>query len=459
MRKVLPFSAALAVLAIILSGGAAAQPALQPCGQPELGVAECGTVTVPERPGSGRTVALDIMILRATGEPKAPDPLFVLQGGPGQATTPQADFYARIFASLRARRDIYLIDARGTGRSASLHCTVRAGAFLPIEDVRACRAQLAPRADLTAYTTRRIVADLEQIRRRFGLPAVNLYGTSYGTRVALEYMRLHPRSVRTATLSGVVPAQNDAPAEYGRFAEDAFARFAALCRADPACAAAYPDPAADLAAAQAAIASAYARGATAVSPALFGELSRMELYAPSGIARLFGALRAAAGGDLGFWEGRAERLAGLWSPEGLSLGMFLSVTCADFMPRVDPERARRLGAGTFAGSYRYEQQAAACAVWNVPPTPAGFAAPVRSLVPTLLISGEFDPVTPPQWGRLAARTLANGRAVVIRNNGHSIGPASECVVGMMQALIDRRDAGRIDAGCADDLAPPSFRAE
>ena len=457
MRKTRWLVAALAALAPVPV--LAAEPVLRPCGDPELGTAECGTVSVPERPGSRRRLALDLIILRATGADPAPDPLFVLQGGPGQAATPQADFYARAFAPLRERRDIYLIDTRGTGRSASLHCPVRGRDFLPVDDVRACRDELRRRADLTAYTTRRIVGDLERARRAFHLPAVNLYGTSYGTRVALEYVRLRPRSVRTAILSGVVPAQNDAPAEYGQFAEQAFGRYVALCRADPTCAATYPNPQADLAAARRNVEDAFERGATTVSPGLFGELVRMELYAPSRAGPLFQGLRSAAAGNLSHWESRAERLTGLWSPEGLSLGMFLSVTCADFMPRVDPDRARRLGEGTFAGSYRFEQQAAACALWDVPPTSTEFARPVRARVPALLLAGEFDPVTPPAWARLAAQTLPNARVVTIANNGHSIGPAAPCAMAMMTVLIETGDPRRVDAGCADDLPPPDFSAD
>jgi len=138
--------------------------------------------------------------------------------------------------------------------------------------------------------------------------------------------------------------------------------------------------------------------------------------------------------------------------------MFLSVTCADFMPAVDPERARRAGLGTFAGSYRYDQQAAACAIWAVPPSPADVRTPVRSRTPALLLSGELDPVTPPAWAALAARTLPNARTVVIRNNGHAMGAAAPCVARMLAALIESRDARGVDTGCAT-LPPPDFAAD
>jgi pimeloyl-ACP methyl ester carboxylesterase len=440
----------------------AQERALAACVREELGAADCGVIAVQSRRLSSRPILLDVIVLRATGAERAPDPLFVLQGGPGQAATSQADFYARTFAAVRARRDIWLVDVRGTGRSDSLHCSVGTQAapdFLPIEAVRACRTELERRGvNLSSYTTRQIVADLEDVRRRFRLRVVNLYGTSYGTRVALEYMRLYPRSVRTAALSGVVPAQSDAPTDYGRFAQQAFERYAALCGADRACAASRPDPAGDLARAQARVAAAFASGESSLSPGLFGELVRMELYGPARVGALFAALRQAAQGDLGFWQARAQRLAGFWSPELLSLGQFLSVTCADFMPAVDIVRARQSGLGTFAGSYRAEQQAAACAVWGVPPAARDFRRPVRSRVPALLVSGELDPVTPPAWAALAARTLPNGRAVVIRNNGHAMGAAAPCVAAMMTELIETRSARGVDTSCADDLPPPDFSA-
>ncbi|HEX8622390.1 MAG TPA: alpha/beta hydrolase [Allosphingosinicella sp.] len=440
------------LLTATLAAAVAAPPRLHDCSAPEIGRAECGIVEVPEGDGSRRLVRLDLLVLRAIGPERAADPVFVLQGGPGQAATPQSDFYARAFAPLRTKRDIYLIDMRGTGRSDSLHCAAGEAPrdFLPIAAVRACRAALEPRVRLSAYTTRRIVADLESIRRRFGLGPVNLYGTSYGTRVALEYMRLRPRSVRTATLSGVVSADNDAPASYGPFAQRASERYAALCREQPDCARAYPDPAGDLAKAQA------RAPAAGLDPGLFGELVRMELYTPATAGRLFGALAEAARGDFGFWKDRADRLGRFWSREGVSLGMFLSVTCADFMSPGAAKAAERLGAGTFAGAYRARQQSAACAEWPVPRTASGFHRPVRADVPVLLISGELDPVTPPDWSAKAARTLKRGRRVIIRHNGHALGAAAACVAGMMTAMVEAGRADRIDTGCADDLPPPKF---
>lgn len=321
---------------------AEAQPLeMRACQQAELGRADCGVFMVPEGGRTARTIALDLVILRAVGTQPAPDPIVILQGGPGQAATQQADFYARTFAPLREKRDIYLLDARGTGRSNSLHCSVGSTSpadFLPLAAVQSCRKKLSAAANLSAYTTRETVNDLELLRRRLKLPAVNLYGTSYGTRLALEYMRLHPGAVRTATLSGVVPAQNDAPTEYGLFAQAAFDRYVSLCSTIAKCAAAYPDPRGLLAKAQIAIASAYKTGATSVSPGLFGELVRMGLYSPDRVASLLKGLQEASAGNLSHWEKAAQGLSNFWSPNALSLGTFLSVTCADFRCDV-PHRA------------------------------------------------------------------------------------------------------------------------
>jgi pimeloyl-ACP methyl ester carboxylesterase len=252
----------------------------------------------------------------------------------------------------------------------------------------------------------------------------------------------------------VLPAQADPPTDYGRFAQRTFNAYAEACRDSPACAQEHRDPVGDLERARAVVLAAWQDGTGKVSPGLFGELVRMELYGPGRIRGLFGALAQASAGDLSFWEGRAQRLLGVWPPQGLSLGMFLSVTCGDFMPAVDRARVERSSTGSFAGHYRFDQQAAACAEWPVPAAPHDFFEPVRAEVPTLLVSGQYDPVTPPEWGQMAAATLTPSLAVTIANNGHALGRAAFCVGDMALTLVETLDPARIDIGCADDLPSP-----
>ncbi|HKO59029.1 MAG TPA: alpha/beta fold hydrolase, partial [Thermoanaerobaculia bacterium] len=155
----------------------------------------------------GRMIDLNVVVLEATGKGPKREPLFILQGGPGQAATALADFYARTFAPIREQRDIVLVDQRGTGKSNGLYCDMGDG-FFPPAAIAACRDDVAKRADPRFYTTTEAVRDLDDVRRKLGYQRINLYGTSYGTRVALEYARAYPRRVRSMVLKAVIaPSQ------------------------------------------------------------------------------------------------------------------------------------------------------------------------------------------------------------------------------------------------------------
>ena len=137
----------LVCLAALLQGRALAQVnqaprlSLQPCEIPGIeGGARCGVHHVLEdrRAGAGRTIPLFVAVLPALDAPVAPDPLFVIAGGPGQAATSLAEFASKAFSRVRRYRDIVLVDLAGTGRSAALQCqmypTARdlVGDFYPI---------------------------------------------------------------------------------------------------------------------------------------------------------------------------------------------------------------------------------------------------------------------------------------------------------------------------------------
>ena len=166
-------------------------------------------------------------MLKATGASPKPDPIVPLQGGPGQAAVPLADFYARTLAPLREERDIVLIDVRGTGRSNPLGCDIADAGSASSSDrpspaaITACRTALESRADLRLYTTANIARDLDDVRRAMGIARWNLYGTSYGTRLAQEYLRRFGAHVRTVTMKGIVPPSLVIPLPYARDAQTA----------------------------------------------------------------------------------------------------------------------------------------------------------------------------------------------------------------------------------------------
>lgn len=388
---------------------------------------ECGSVTVPEdrsRP-AGRSLALNLVLLRATGPDRAPDPIYVLQGGPGQAATSLAGFYGRVFADLRARHDLLLADVRGTGRSNGLYCSPgdpRRQALFDLDRVRHCRDSLAAQADFRHYTTAANVEDVAAVLDALGVASANVYGTSYGTRLGLELLRRHPERVRTMTLKAVAAPSLILSGDYSR---DAFAVVGAVL--SPA--------------EQAELDRLLARPPGGMSPGVFSELIRTQLYAPR-TARELGARvhRALAGDDSAFAESQDP------FESGIAFGMFMSVVCAEDTHPV-PDRAGRLPTVRTLGDFREAQQAAACAEWGPVEATTAHREPFSSAVAVLLVSGDLDPVTPPRWGDSALATLSNGVHVVLRENGHAMGDQAACIAAMMQTLIDEGSVSRIAPPC------------
>ncbi len=251
----------LAGLADLFPGRAPAQAnqaprlSLQPCDISGVeGGARCGVHHVFEdrRAKAGRTIPLFVAVLPALDAPAAPDPLFVIAGGPGQAATGLAEFASRAFSRVRRHRDIVLVDLAGVGRSAALQCKMYRtahdlmGDFYPISQVRACRDSLTQRTDLRRYTTPVLMDDLDEVRAALGYDVINIYGTSYGTRAALVYVRRHRKRVRSIVLKAVSPPTMRGVMHYARDTERSLQRLFRACAADAACAAAFPNLEAEL---------------------------------------------------------------------------------------------------------------------------------------------------------------------------------------------------------------------
>jgi len=456
----------------------AAQVTMAPCpidGVP--GEARCGTYRVWENRETrqGRQIELSIIVLPATTADRRPDPLFALAGGPGDAPSFNARFFGRAFAEVRKHRDLVFVDLRGTGKSAALTCPELAapdatGRFdadlLSLPAVRACRARLERSADLTRYTTEIAVDDLEEVRQALGYTAINLYGTSYGSRVAQVYMRRHPGSLRAVTMKGIVPPSMAMPESHARAGEDAWRALVARCRGDEGCQRTFPTLDAEFRALLArldktspvlTVPGTADRAATAVTVTrgLFAEAIRNLLYTPDGVAQMPRTVRQLVGDDRRIAE---TALAGrtVLGGDRLAAGFFLSVTCAEDIPFLPPNPAA-LAVGTFGGDYRLQQQTAACAEWPRGAVSNAHRQPTRTTLPTLLVSGELDPVTPPSGGDEVLATLTNGAHVVMRNNGHPIGNAEACIGSMFAAFLEQGSVAGLDRGCAASIPSRPFQ--
>ena len=431
---------------------------------------------MPERPSpkGGRTIGLHVVTIPARSSPRRPDPVFVLAGGPGQGAASLAPILIGGLAALNRDRDLVFMDQRGTGRSHPLVCSAAAGGTASLLKtlfdsslVAACRQRLQSVADLTAYGAPQVVADIEMVRRALGLQQLNFHATSYGTRVALEYLRLHPRSVRSAILVGAAPMEMRVPLSYARDAQSAIDALTRDCAADPACAPLGPVNANAEAVVRRAAAGRLratitdpatgARQAVAPTRTWIADVIRHELYSAFTAAGLPAALREAAGGDATTLVTRGlDRRRALDAQ--IALGVLLSATCSEDVRFIDRATIGRVTAGTFMGDTRVVDQVRACALWPVASLPPGFGSIPPSSVPVLLLSGANDPATGPGWAAAVAKRLRNAQHVIVPYAGHGFdGLRNAQCVNRIQEDFVRRAAPVADvASCLRSIARLPF---
>ncbi len=436
--------------------------------------AECGRLAVPESPSApgGRQIELFVARVPAINLRKRPDPLFVLAGGPGMAATTFYTEAAGPLARIHRDRDIILVDQRGTGRSNGLFCNLnddelwRTPGDIAAE-ARKCLDALGRHADVALYTTSLAVQDLDRVRAALGYRVVDLYGVSYGTRVAQQYLRRFPQRVRAVILDGVVPPQAALGVSTPLDAQAALDHIFARCVHDPACHARFGDPAV----AYRALRAALSKRPVAVSLAnpTTGEPLTMTFTALhlATVLRLSSyTSEQAALLPLSLYEAYAHNdFAPLASQflvvnqtyeDVLADGMQNTVVCTEDAPlygRAGIDRSRL--EQTFLGTTQLDALERVCALWPHGPIDPDFHAPLHSDVPILILSGADDPVTPPAYAEEAARGLT--RRVIVQLDGTGHGQLAEpCIGRLMAQFIDRGSTRGLDVSCARRARPFPF---
>lgn len=434
--------------------------------------AHCAQFEVPEDRAApdGRRISLSLAyVSAATAEPE-PDPVFFLAGGPGQSAQESYPALADAFSDLLKRRHILLLDQRGTGGSHRLGCAQEeegdvadASIERAAEAARACLATLSETADVRHYTTADAVDDLDAVREAIGATRINLIGVSYGTRVAQQYLKAHPEAVRSLVLDGVVPDTLVLGQMHARNLEDALERQFARCTGLPACRDGLEDPMAHFHSLDAELRrqprAVHYRDATTGAPAeavfthahLSG-LLRMYAYQPAIAATLPLLLSDLAQGQSDAAMAQAQMLlSGM--DQSMAQGMGLAVMCSEDADELVPDPA---DAGTVLGAEFVQAIKAQCAVWPRGRRPADFREPIAGDTPVLLLSGEFDPVTPPRYGEEVAEKLRRARHLVLRGQGHNVLGAG-CAPKLVARFIESLDPAALDVDCLDRLrATPPF---
>jgi pimeloyl-ACP methyl ester carboxylesterase len=460
----------------------------QPCTlAPDFGTAsveaQCGTLSVPEdhsKPG-GRRIDLAIAWV-PTEDDEASDPVFMLAGGPGQSARDSYPGVAPAFRDVLRKRHVILVDQRGTGASMPLACRDEEGKSSVTEEVtddaasaarfaQKCLEQLSKTADPRFYTTTDAIQDLDAVRAAIGVPQINLLGISYGTRVAQQYLQRYPANVRSAVLDGVVPNVLVLGSEHARNLENTLELHFDRCRAEATCKGQLGDPGLQLAKLAEELRAtprtvAYRDAITGESKTgelTYGHLAsvvRLFSYAPAAAAMLPLVLHEAAEGRSDVLMAQSQLLVSQVG-EQIMHGMQLSVMCTeDAAGLVANER----DADTVLGTEFVEFSLAQCAVWPKGELPKNFHDALASEVPVLLLSGEFDPVTPPRYGDAVlygwkntaegprdTPALANGRHLVLRGQGHNVMGVG-CAPKLVARFVDTADAKALDAACLDRLA-------
>jgi len=438
-------------------------------------VMDCGTLTVPEnrtKPDSP-DIELAVAILRAPGPDVQPDPIVYLAGGPGGSAL--ADFIvepeAWVDYPFSRRRDLIFIDQRGTGYSTpTLNCT-ELEAEEPEEEAELdCRDRLlAAGIDLSAYNTAENAADIAALAEALDYESWNLLGISYGTRLALVVIRDHPQSVRSVVLDSPFPPNAATAEDESINTMEAFRLLFDDCASDPDCSAAFPDL-------EAVLLDTVVRLNETPDAEIYGDdlVDTIEQALKTGeeyITRLPMMIYQVAEDDFELYEELAaefngeETFARFQGEEdrGDSEGMYNSVMCRDEYAFGDPDLAEQLALAEIpeeflpAMIFTTEGMFQTCAEWG-----AGTAAslenePVISDIPTLIMVGEYDPATPPKWGRLAAETLSNSYYFEFPGSGHSLLSDTECAIQATDEFFN--DPTREpDRNCLDEMTGPQFEA-
>lgn len=452
----------------------------------------CGYAIVPENrtADNGRTLRLLVTVFHSTSPNPAPDPVIFLQGGPGgQAVQLVTSSFPIFVEPFLGERDYITFDQRGTGFSqpemdceeldkiqrqdiyGNLTFDTRELAYQ--NAVQDCSGFLRAQGfDLTAYSTVESAADLRDIVKLLGYDKVNLYGASYGTRLALVTMRNHPEIVRSAVLDSVVPVETNLLLEIPESANSALSRMFALCAADSECNAAYPelektfwDLLAELDANPVTLTtSAYPIGTvteTMDGAYLFSVVTRLlkisELIhtAPQTIFRV-------RNGDY-----TTLALAQYLLPyefDSISQGLYISMMCREQVLTTTEEElnlaAEEIGAKNYVFRPFYGnfgKMFSACRSWGAEGPDLGEMDAVSSDIPSLVIEGSFDPTTPPMFGKQVAEKLPNSYYFEFPNQGHVptgsdlTGCAEDVVLNFLRAPLSEPDRS-----CLDELPETKF---
>lgn len=427
------------------------------------GRALCGKHAVPLDwdDDEGPHIELSVLVLPPAESVVGADapPLFYLAGGPGGAATQAARAFQLLYPEIRRSTTLVLVDQRGTGGSSPLQCELegpadRTRAMLAMDLdpdlVRACRSTVP--GDPHLFGTPSAVRDLDAVRQALGYSRINLLAQSYGTRVALAYLRAHEDRVRTATLQGVAPFALRLPENVAVDVDSALLRLSDKCSADADCATRFGDVfervrqiSRRLDETSLTVRLSEDSSETRLTRDVFAGGIRTLLYAAPMAQQIPRLIDAAFHEEYDTFVASVEQLAGAFSAT-LHLGAYLAVVCSEDIPYVDRNAAGARSKETVHGPGLLQNHIRACDDWPSAPASPALSDPFQTSTPTLLLSGELDPVTPRHWAGQLEPTLLASLHLAVPNAGHA-DAIGRCEDGIIARFVASGTLDRLDTSC------------
>ena len=449
---------------------------------------KCGYVTVPENRSNlnGAKVNLAVAIFKSPNIQHDPYPVVRLDGGPGG---PSLDDWAHYITSANYtnfvfHHDLIMFDQRGTGYSTpslrcpetlqlqfqtlNMHLSAADSERLQLQALRTCHDRLARSGvDLNAFNSLENAADVHDLILALGYKQANLYGVSYGTRLALTTMRLFPSVIRSVVLDSVYPPQKNRTDLPGA-AQRVFNVLFQGCVADTHCDQLYPrldnvfyQLVTDLNASPAHFQTTDVTTNKSYNVVVAGDDFVFVLFSALYVTQIIPVLPQM------IFQVRNHDYTLLSQIYGtvefdhtFSDGMFYSDECSedwDFLAQGDIATAMQGITAQIQPALRndLQQEYDSCRLWHVQQAPAVQKQPVVSDIPTLVLTDEYDPITPPANGKLAAQTLRNSYYFLFPGLGHGAEYNSPCVDSIISAFDDTPTQKPSDA-CVAGMGEPNF---
>jgi pimeloyl-ACP methyl ester carboxylesterase len=430
----------------------------------------CGTLQVPENYSKkdGPQLSINLAILPAIDSSNENLPLMFLAGGPGQAAVEMAGPLNKMFAETRKTRDIIMVDQRGTGKSHALECpdieALDSYTIIPEDlnqqEIKDCIAQFS--GDLSQFNSENAIRDFDAIREALGHKQLNLYGGSYGTRAALVYMRMFPDAIRSVVLDSVGPIE----VPIGLFGQSSARSFRLLlkhCQEEESCNKAYPQLAQEFK--QLLIRLEQSPVKMTIPHPRLGTNTEFVISRGKMIGPIFSSLYSIERRSivpliihqafLGNYLPLAGMIAASEGAGGIYPGLLFNITCNEDYPRINDAMFAKDAANSFGGDDSHKSFKIACPVWPKYTPSKDFTNPVTANIPTLILSGDLDPVTPPSNGEYPAQTLPNSHHIVVEQASHgAIG--SPCALSVMQEFLTTLKPKELDQTCFDKLPKETF---